>query len=669
MKDSKFDKKLKQKIKSEIEIPNNIDSIVMDGLNIKEKPILKLKFTKAIQTIIAVLSLLAISGGVYAGITGNSILSFLGFGKASENFENSAIDINKTIDYNYAKITIERLACDGCLLIVEYDVRLKDQLFEDTNSSIIEEFGFCDYFNTRINNKEYNAYKAYTEKISNNEFLYYEIFDVSGEESNNYKLVKYVCDFYIKSDSGTHEIDALIDYHYNSSEESGEMQEGIIEYDFARSFLVDFSTKGKNPKNIEEQIINFDKNSTLTIKNVNNTEFGVFILADAQINNLVNGDVHLTDLTFKSNSGETVNTVLLKDQIITENDEVIDILDYYEGENEVYRNGINQTNTQYHYEVDTFDIEDLLRDNPELAEDTEFMKSLSTEDYETVDENFEKNDYYIDDQIEYSNGTAYIRFLIILPNKIESSNISLRMNRYEEVLLDEILIDIGNTENSKTVINEIGTDKDENIDIEIFTAPNKTKKVKNQYYNANAKKINIADINFNGIKPGMTLDESLELLKKVYDKNGIEINIQDNIFELDDVENNIYECEYYDDNICFRAFKDNNDTKIVYEIYFQNAELWNKENIREKDIISKYFSNEYMEERYNMGHKEKILYSDGFDENGELLGDYAVIYSGDDIDTVVKYYDSSSKMMISFDLEPSTKIITQFTMTWYTDEV
>ena len=101
------------------------DSIYLKYENLKNSEITENKFENRskkmnkLQKVAAVIIVGTMSLTAYAGITGNINLEKMGFMKLSENYEETLVPINKSIENEYCDITLEKMAGDKAYIIVE----------------------------------------------------------------------------------------------------------------------------------------------------------------------------------------------------------------------------------------------------------------------------------------------------------------------------------------------------------------------------------------------------------------------------------------------------------------------------------------------------------------------------------------------------------------------
>lgn len=135
---------IKYKIKQEIDLPNNYKETVKNTVqkctqNQKDytKKIRKYKILNFLRKIGISALVGASTITVYSATTNNLPFINMGLMKVGENFEENSIEVNKSIENEYVKITLESLAGDNAYIILEYRINLKEKA--------ISEFGNVKY--------------------------------------------------------------------------------------------------------------------------------------------------------------------------------------------------------------------------------------------------------------------------------------------------------------------------------------------------------------------------------------------------------------------------------------------------------------------------------------------------------------------------------------------
>ncbi len=157
--------------------------------NIKIKNKVKLN---SLQKIAAFIIVGTMSITAYAGISKNLNIEKMGFLKLSQNYENSLVEINQSIENEYCTITLESMAGDKAYIIAEYKIKLKDKAFEEMTKPIeyVEGIGYDLHISKKVflNSKELTNINEYVDKLSDNEYVYTQVINIMNENANNLKL-------------------------------------------------------------------------------------------------------------------------------------------------------------------------------------------------------------------------------------------------------------------------------------------------------------------------------------------------------------------------------------------------------------------------------------------------------------------------------------------------
>lgn len=228
--------------------------------NIKIKNKIKLN---RLQKVAAFIIAGTVSITAYAGISKNVNMEKMGLLKLSENYEDSLVEINQSVENEYCNITLESMAGDKAYIIAEYKIKLKDKAFEKMTKPIeyIDGFGYDLYISKKVfvNSKELKNISEYVDKISDNEYVYTQIINIMDENTNNLKL-----------EIGIENISSGIIYGF----ESGDNQAITI----GKTIKSEIELKGnENTSILSEQQI--DEHTKIVIEKIANTKFQNFIKA------------------------------------------------------------------------------------------------------------------------------------------------------------------------------------------------------------------------------------------------------------------------------------------------------------------------------------------------------------------------------------------------------
>ena len=683
MNDERFDNLIKQKLKQEIEIPEDLNNIVINNINksnIKEKTKLNTAIIRLIQGIISLLTIALISGGVYAGVTGNSVLNMLGLKKASENYEQTAFEINKKIEDSNVTVSLNKLACDNSFLILEYDIEFTEEGLKNIDYVINQNKLSKDetFFEENTSDDKFYAENedvVNPEEIDENDDPNVNIISVTTDEND--KTFKNIItpttsndnytttdedseDFFIEDKSaidysGTSKIDINKEYIEDDKEKielSGgvyvngrnakeyasyteKMSEGkyklyniiimdnketnfkveigaycllynnlILRFDESSCFFLDFSLK----RNIADNVVTEKKfeNINLKINKIVDSEIATIGHVKLEINGVDKEQNNLNNLSLgavdKNGKELNIDTIIMKDRIITENDEYIELMNNY----------------------DSADEEEM---------------------------NDAKN-------IKYKNGTAYIDMILIFREGVnDSKKIKIYPKENEKKIGEGIEVDIYKQPNDNVQIKEIKVDSSSSDQVfqnmsEVYEQGKET----NKYYTENAKKINLKQFKIHGLQIGMTPEEALSTLQKKYDENNINIKCGD--ISIED------KIGYYSDDYVSLGFYKQQGMFRLIEVNFNDVTLNNKYKITEKDVISKFYSEEECTILTQSVYDYKVLYGkDGVIaklKEEKVDGDYAYIFREKGRDSYINYYNNKILLMIDFNF--TTKVVKSMSM-------
>ena len=187
MKKEDFDKILENEINNQIKAPEKLKTRIRNEINKTENK--KSHWQKTMQGIAAVIVVAVLSVTSYAAITGNFSLEKLGFLKASRNYEQNATKVNKTIENEYLKDTLDNIACDDTYLIAEYTVDLKDNTIEKYGKVEYDQYNKMYKINVDstqyVNEKEIYYWGYDVEKITDKQFRMLEVYNISECQDKN----------------------------------------------------------------------------------------------------------------------------------------------------------------------------------------------------------------------------------------------------------------------------------------------------------------------------------------------------------------------------------------------------------------------------------------------------------------------------------------------------
>ena len=159
---------------------------------------------RILQTLAMLVIICTFGMTVYAQVTGNLNFKNMGLLKASENFENKKIDVNKTIENDYVKISIDDIARDSAYLIIEYRMVLKEKAIKEMeNVEYNKMMGYNIGISSRvwINEKKSERSNSTVEKISDKEYKCSDVINLMNFDEDTIHLKLWLNEFYIGNKS------------------------------------------------------------------------------------------------------------------------------------------------------------------------------------------------------------------------------------------------------------------------------------------------------------------------------------------------------------------------------------------------------------------------------------------------------------------------------------
>ena len=301
----KFDYEMKTIANQEIELPNEYINMINKTLEkcAQTKTIKnhKNKILEIIRNILIALIVGTSTLTVYATANKNLPLMKMGLIKAEENYAENASIINKTIENDYATITIESMSGDDAYVIIDYKIVLKDKAIQEYGNVSYDnafEEGISLYTTVFSNSEKIEKINSKSSKISETEFNYVQVINVMNlKEISNLEI--YINSLCINLDwRNPIEVNKIINIELSSS---------------------------KNKKTFKEIEQKIDENRSVIITNVANTKFETYITAQ----------IVTKDLTYKEYSEKDplkYNSFIITNQ----NREEISYI-VYDGEDKIYK--------------------------------------------------------------------------------------------------------------------------------------------------------------------------------------------------------------------------------------------------------------------------------------------------------------------------------------------
>ncbi|MBP3707405.1 MAG: DUF4179 domain-containing protein [Clostridia bacterium] len=501
-------------------------------------------FKKFIAGTAAALTLTAGSVGAYKAITGNSIMSLFGLGKASINYENQSIKVsdkfNTVIENEYTRIELDKIACDKTFLILEYNVKIKDRGDKNNYNDLSETYkhskaeteydysqggksenlGLSEMIN--VNGKYLNCYTCFAQKIDGkeNEYKLYDIIDLM--DIDNYTdirasitILSVICEgeqFFVTNENNNYLINLNITQDDN------------------------------NQKNIEEHEVN---NVKVGVKNVMNTSFATYVTIGVKVSN-ISSENCLNNIDFEStdsNNNKIESNVFLNKYIV-------------------------RTKDGYVYDV--------INDNENYKE-TDYHKAM----YLLNSKNKEQARNKVNFNTDFENADVEMEYVIVYPEAMnDQDTIKCKMYRNDNVVIEDMVFDISKEKQTNTSVSSIElinyTDKKSN---DFIISNEKNNKEINKNYNPDAEKIDLYRFPICGISIGMSENDAINELNNYYKKSGFSIQCE-----------NYYNDGWYDDGNLSFGVTDGH----VSSINVVECKKVMNEKVNINDLIKTYYSEEYL---------------------------------------------------------------------------
>lgn len=317
-------KYFKDSIYLKYENQKNSKEFIENKFEIKKK---KYSLISKLQRVAAIIVVFAVGMTVYAGVTGNLNLDGLGLLKINENYESSKIEINKSIENEYCRITLESMAGDSSYIVAQYKIDLKEKAINQFDKIEINEYGSYDFGinNTVYIDSEEIPYNIpYIDKISDTEYIAIQIIEIMKFDKNKFNLEINLESIYVGAYPG---------YGNNKAE-------------IGKKIQVEVNLK----ENVKKEIVAsqaIDENTEIVVEKVANTKFQTFIKIREIRKNLKWSDFNLMQYT----------SFLITD----ENDKEIQCV-VYGGDQvnrTIYVHGDNEIKEEYRVkDTDIVDLED-----------------------------------------------------------------------------------------------------------------------------------------------------------------------------------------------------------------------------------------------------------------------------------------------------------------------
>lgn len=260
-----LDKEIQRIVKQDIEMPkeyrNNIQKTLENCIQNSKYRKKKNRITSTLKKIGLTILVGATAITAYATGTKNFEFAKTGLPKIDENYQESAVDINQTIENEYLRITLDSMAADESYIIAEFVVEFKEKA--------INEYGRIGYswdldeemprrnkdwfgiYNVVSINSQFVPQSWKIEKISETKFLFTDIIGKMGIEDEELNVKIYM----------------------NNLISGGEYQKGIY---INKGFQLKIKYNESRTKFMPQEKI-LDENNKIIIKGVANTKFETYV--------------------------------------------------------------------------------------------------------------------------------------------------------------------------------------------------------------------------------------------------------------------------------------------------------------------------------------------------------------------------------------------------------
>ena len=267
----KIDSTIQNILKQEIELPesykktikNTIQKCTQQSKN-SETEIKKYKILNTIKKIGITAIIGASTITVYAATTNNLPFQEMGLMKLSQNYDENAVEINKTIENEYTKVTLETMSGDGSYIILEYRINLKDKAINEYgNISYNDAMGYSLWLaeTSLVNSKEITNKLQEITKISETEFICTQVLNIMDIKDENLNLIVNMDELVLNS-----KISKPIN--------------------LGKKLQINMNLKNNDQNNFTPQEKVIDENNKIIINNVGNTKFETYISAQKIIENI-----------------------------------------------------------------------------------------------------------------------------------------------------------------------------------------------------------------------------------------------------------------------------------------------------------------------------------------------------------------------------------------------
>ena len=207
-----FDKEIKKVFTKEVQLSDDFKSSVRSTIQTiqnsetsrkRKKNKRGNRFVDIIKKMITAILIGASTITVYAVTTRDFNFGKLGLNKLDENYNDSIVEMEESVENEYAKITLNSMAGDESYVITEYRINLKDKA--------ISEYGEVDYWHTAgyrlwltnnvfVNSNKIENITSNVTKISDREYVYSQIINIMNFNEKSLDIKIHMDNIFINKD-------------------------------------------------------------------------------------------------------------------------------------------------------------------------------------------------------------------------------------------------------------------------------------------------------------------------------------------------------------------------------------------------------------------------------------------------------------------------------------
>lgn len=311
-----IDELLEKCSKNDVNIPSKIKYKVQYTLKNKTRN-KAVVYMKKFATILASLIIVCIGGiSVYAGVTGNFHLGKIGLFKLNENYDKNAVEINQSIENEYFKITLESMAGDSSYIVAKYIINFTDKALNELEKIEYDQINGYNLGFTKeifINSEKATKVMEYVDKLSDIEYTYIQIIDVTDLNKNKLNLEINLETLFIGNNFNTR--NNFIDTNANTK---------INEVEIGKKIKSEVTINNKRQSEFSAIEQALDNNTRFIIEKIANTNFDTYIKVTKITENLTMEEYNNKN-PFQYNSF----------MITQDNDEILPYCVYY-GDTKIY---------------------------------------------------------------------------------------------------------------------------------------------------------------------------------------------------------------------------------------------------------------------------------------------------------------------------------------------